>query len=131
MRRLFLFLAFFAAFSYGHAQEQETETMDALRNRVFNLARVQAEYMDSLLTAMEMPGRAGHDVMAGPDRPSRLNDKGSPSGDVAKKKGVPGESGGAPLVMVAVCAHDSLGGLEDGQHGRDVRRGGGTDHHLS
>ena len=70
MRRLFLFLAFFAAFSYGHAQEQEMETMDALSDRVFDLARVQAVYMDSLLTAMEMPGQAGHDVMAGPDRPS-------------------------------------------------------------
>ena len=82
-----------------------------------------------------MPGHAGHDgrlfVMAGPDRPSRLYDKSSPSCDVAKKKGVPGESGGAPLVMVAVCAHDCLSGLEDGQHGGDVRLRGGTDHHLS
>ena len=83
----------------------------------------------------KMPGHAGHDgrvfVMAGPDRPSRLDDKSTPTGNVAKKKGVPGKSGGAPLIMVAVCAHDGLGGLEDGQHGGEVRLGGGADHHLS
>ena len=44
--------------------------MAALRDRVFDVAKVQAVYMDSLLTA-QMPGQAGHDVMAGPDRPSR------------------------------------------------------------
>ena len=70
MRRLAILLAFFFTFSCGHAQDREKESMDALCNRVFDLARVQSVYMDSLLTAMEMPDQAGHDVMAGPDRPS-------------------------------------------------------------
>ena len=70
MRRLAILLALFFTFSSGHAQDREKESMDALCNRVFDLARVQAVYMDSLLTAMEMADQAGHDVMAGPDRPS-------------------------------------------------------------
>ena len=50
MRRLAILLAFFFTFSCGHAQDREKESMDALCNRVFDLARVQAVYMDSLLT---------------------------------------------------------------------------------
>ena len=68
MRRLLVFAATFFACACGRAQENET--MAELRDRVFEVAKVQAVYMDSLLTA-EMPGQAGHDVMAGPDRPSR------------------------------------------------------------
>ena len=68
MRRLLVFAATFFACACGRAQENET--MAELRDRVFEVAKVQAVYMDSLLTA-EMPGQAGHDVMAGSDRPSR------------------------------------------------------------
>ena len=50
MRRLAILLAFFSAFSCSHTQDKEKESMEALRNRVFDLARVQAVYMDSLLT---------------------------------------------------------------------------------
>ena len=57
MRRLFLFLAFFAAFSYGHAQDKET--MAQLHDRVFGLARVQAVYMDSLLTDLSFRAEPG------------------------------------------------------------------------
>ena len=76
MRRLAVFLAIFSAFSCARAQKQES--LYELRARVFDLARVQAVYMDSLLLA-EMPDQVGHDVMAGndiisvmagPDRPS-------------------------------------------------------------
>lgn len=74
MRRLFVFAALFTAFSCARAQEKES--MELLRARVYDVARVQAVYMDSLLMA-EMPDQVGHDVtadissvMAGPDRPS-------------------------------------------------------------
>ena len=83
----------------------------------------------------EMPGQAGHDglsfVMAGPDRPSVFNDKASSAGDVAEEEGVVGEAGGGPLVVVAVGAHNGLGGLEDGPQGGDVSRCGQADYHLS
>ena len=52
-------MAALAAVSCGVRAPKE-ETMAQLRERVFSLAQVQAEYMDSLLT----------DVMAGSDRPS-------------------------------------------------------------
>ncbi len=74
MRRLAVFLAVFSAFSCARAQEKES--IEQLRARVYDVARVQAVYMDSLLMA-EMPDQVGHDVtadissvMAGPDRPS-------------------------------------------------------------
>ncbi len=54
MRRLLL-LAALAAVSCG-ARTPEVETMAQLRERVFAVAQVQAEYMDSLLTA-KMAGR--------------------------------------------------------------------------
>ena len=58
MRRLLLLLAAFVILSCGRAQK--VETIYELRERVYDLAKVQAVYMDSLLTT----------VMAGPDRPS-------------------------------------------------------------
>ena len=48
MRRLFAFLAALGAIACARAQEQET--MTELRDRVFEVAKVQAVYMDSLLT---------------------------------------------------------------------------------
>ena len=65
--------------------------------------------------------------MAGPDRPSVFNDKTSSAGDVVEEEGIIGEAGGRPLVVVAVGAHNGLGGLEDGPQGGEVRRNGGTD----
>ena len=83
----------------------------------------------------EMPGQAGHDgfsfVMAGPDRPSVFDNKTSSTGNVAEEEGVVGEAGGGPLGVVAVGAHDALGGLEDGPQGREVRRCSRTNYHLS
>ena len=46
-------MAVLAAFSCGRAQQQETPAQ--LRDRVFGLARVQAPYMDSLLTEGRCP----------------------------------------------------------------------------
>ena len=48
MRRLFAFLAALGAIACARAQEQET--MAELRDRVFDVAKVQAVYMDSLLS---------------------------------------------------------------------------------
>ena len=70
-----------------------------------------------------MPGQAGHD--------GGFHDKTSSADDVAEEEGVVGEAGGGPLVVVAVGAHDTLGGLEDGPQGGDVSRCGRTDYHLS
>ncbi len=49
-----------------------------------------------------MPGRAGifYDIPAAP-------------GDVGKEKVLPRKAGGGPLFIIAVHAHDSLGGFED------------------
>ena len=69
--------------------------------------------------------------MAGPDRPSVFNDKTSSPGDVAEEEGIIREAGGGPLVVIAVGAHNSLGGLEDGPQGGDVSRCGQADYHLS
>ena len=55
MRRLAVFLAIFSAFSCARAQKQET--LYELRARVFNLARVQAVYMDSLLLSFRAESR--------------------------------------------------------------------------
>ncbi len=56
MRRLAVFLAIFTAFSCAHAQKQET--LFDLRARVFELARVQAVYMDSLLMSFRAEPQA-------------------------------------------------------------------------
>ena len=53
MRRLAIFLAVFSAFSCARVQKQES--IDELRERVFELARVQAGYMDSLLMEGRCP----------------------------------------------------------------------------
>ena len=53
MRRLIAFLAVFIAISCARAQKQES--IYEMRARVFNLARVQAEYMDSLLPEGRCP----------------------------------------------------------------------------
>ena len=60
-----------------------------------------------------------------------LDDKASSAGDVAEEEGIIGEAGGGPLVVVAVGAHNGLGGLEDGPQGGDVSRCGQADYHLS
>ena len=53
MRRLFAFLAALGAIACARAQEQET--MAELRDRVFDVAKVQAVYMDSLLPEGRYP----------------------------------------------------------------------------
>ena len=53
MRRLLLLAAAFGAVACAGAQEKET--MDALRDRVFEVARAQAVYMDSLLPEGRCP----------------------------------------------------------------------------
>ena len=53
MRRLLVLLAAFAAFA--HAGAQENETMEQLRERVFDVARAQAVYMDSILPEGRYP----------------------------------------------------------------------------
>ena len=62
---------------------------------------------------------------------SARNDKPSSAGDVAEEEGVIGKSGGGPLVVVTVGAHDPLGGLEDGPQGGKVSRRSRADYHLS
>ena len=59
-------------------------------------------------------------------RDDRFDDKASSAGDVAEEEGVVGKAGGGPLGEVAVGAHDTLGGLENGPQGGEVRRNGGT-----